>query len=248
MARTPHLKLRDGVFYWRRRIPSALVERLGCYELSLSLGTRDPLRARQCARRLSTGIEQLLAEPDWMDALSPTDARRHARRWLKRMLDEMEQTLASRPTWSAEVLEARRKAASETRTEFETKLAANDLSMGAALGRSLLAESGVAIANDAVAELGELPHFIHRAAVEYARHAESCLHGNFTLKPSDPAFLDLDPEPAEAKAPPPAPKLSDVVAQHLDSAGRDWTAQTKAQCECTFTLYERWQRAPDGRD
>ena len=60
MARPLHLFSRDGVFYWRRRLPRALARGAGPDHLCRSLDTADRSLARLRALRLSAVFEEVL--------------------------------------------------------------------------------------------------------------------------------------------------------------------------------------------
>ncbi|WP_119293439.1 site-specific integrase [Azohydromonas sediminis] len=57
-----HLTQRAGIFYFRARVPTHLVEAFGRSIVSLSLGTRDPSEARRRARERRVEFERALAQ------------------------------------------------------------------------------------------------------------------------------------------------------------------------------------------
>lgn len=60
MGHRLHLLKRNQVFWWRRRLPRALVLRGGPWEIRRSLGTAEPALARLRALKLTTAFEDVL--------------------------------------------------------------------------------------------------------------------------------------------------------------------------------------------
>lgn len=63
---TEHLIRRTGRYYYRRRVPIALVARMGRVEITRALGTADPAEARKRARVMAVEIDRLFAEAEAM--------------------------------------------------------------------------------------------------------------------------------------------------------------------------------------
>jgi Phage integrase family. len=61
MARHPHLVRRDGVFYWRRRVPHDLRTQIGRAQLVKSLFTSDRHHACQLSRRLDVAMDRVFS-------------------------------------------------------------------------------------------------------------------------------------------------------------------------------------------
>ena len=58
MRSQTHLYLRDGAYYFRRRIPQNLREHFkGKAEVRRALGTRDPREARRRVREMSVAVD-----------------------------------------------------------------------------------------------------------------------------------------------------------------------------------------------
>lgn len=88
MALSTNLVRRGGIYYFRCRVPTDLVARLGRAELSRSLATSYPDVARRRGRRAAHLVEQV-----WLlvrECMSPEQIDDVIRRWLKAELDKDE--------------------------------------------------------------------------------------------------------------------------------------------------------------
>jgi len=61
MSKTLHLRRKKGAYYWRRKIPSSLIKRIGRIELVRSLHTSDPKLARLRCRLMGVASDKLFA-------------------------------------------------------------------------------------------------------------------------------------------------------------------------------------------
>ena len=68
-----HLKRKGGRYYWRRRVPLDLKERIGKAELVRSLGTSDPREARELARLAGVEADAMFANLRAERDLPPPD-------------------------------------------------------------------------------------------------------------------------------------------------------------------------------
>lgn len=83
----PDLTVRDGIFYFRKRVPTALQVRVGRSEIKWSLGTRDPLRARESCRRLSSYYEGVMETVAKNPTLTKKDIDQLVRRHFEGMVE-----------------------------------------------------------------------------------------------------------------------------------------------------------------
>jgi hypothetical protein len=73
--RRVHVWSRDGLYFWRVRLPRRLAPRLGRAVIAWSLGTREPREARRRAARATAAFETFAAMLDSVPPLrQPTDA------------------------------------------------------------------------------------------------------------------------------------------------------------------------------
>ncbi len=66
-----HLTQRSGIYYFRARVPTHLVQAFGRSVVSLSLGTRDPAEARRRARERRVEFERALAQLQGASTCAP---------------------------------------------------------------------------------------------------------------------------------------------------------------------------------
>jgi hypothetical protein len=62
MANPSHVVNRNGVFYWRRRLPAHLVRTFGRSQLLISTQLRELRAARRLAHRLSVQFDRFLTD------------------------------------------------------------------------------------------------------------------------------------------------------------------------------------------
>lgn len=82
MSASSHLERRGAVYYYRRRLPRALSDRIGQRFLILSLKTREPMAARYIAAQLDAVFAKMTLETSdfWISKAQLQDFFRHAYR------------------------------------------------------------------------------------------------------------------------------------------------------------------------
>ena len=78
--------MRGGVFYYRMAVPKHLTERVGRAEVTASLRTRDPLRARLLCRNLSNAMDHLFEGLQRMTDLSQAEIEERIRGYFQNCL------------------------------------------------------------------------------------------------------------------------------------------------------------------
>lgn len=203
-----HLNQRGGMFNWRRKVPQALVSRLGRTHLTHSLRTSDRALATVRARRLSSAADRLFALAMSDTTLSPDQIDDLVRQWLEAALEEDEQHRAEaapgRPLYAVSVrerdpVEADLDLLADWLIDAREALAENDIRKVEADAQDILRDAGLDLDRCSQA-YRRLCRGLLRARVEMYRLAAARRVGDYKTQPIDPLFAqDAPRHPASGK-------------------------------------------------
>lgn len=216
-----HLKLDGARWVFRRRVPAALVSRLGKREMVRTIGPATVADARAEARRLGVLTDRVFAMA--RDGGDRERLAALAREWFRLDAEARGPVFIHQPQQDM--------TASAPLPAMDATMAA-ELETAAALAEEVLCRAGVAVADP---RAPGVPEVIERA-VRAARRAVA-------EEAAAPPAVEAAYPPATVPtvqhapiAPTDSPRLIELIEDHKDGMAGTWTAQTTAQNEATFRL------------
>jgi integrase len=258
-----NLVLRGRVFYFRRRVPADLWERLGRRELVRSLGTIDPRAARACACRLYLASEGLFTSLRATPMLTDAELSRLVQDFYASVLQGDDAVrLARAEPLPSNFVAAKRDFYGKVAARAREALGSDGFGEAREIAASLLRRQGIATATFSVAEWNQVRQAVLKAGIDVAEAMQARCAGDFEHEPKDRrlkmalAALAFEPTPAStpaAAAASPSASTSEPVAAgattskplselwpafcQQQTVSGAWESQTASQARATFRLF-----------
>lgn len=263
MGGIANLVLRGRVFYFRRRVPADLWERLGRRELVRSLATADPKAARARACQLYLGSEGLFMALRETPMLTDAELSRLVQDFYASVLQGDDAVrLARRDPLPPERVAAKHAFYGTVATRSREALASDRFGDAGAIAVSLLRRQGIATASFGVADWNQVRQAVLRAGIDVAEAMQARCVGDFEHEPKDRRLKIALAALASGSAPAPTPAAprpattaatSEPVAAGTASskplsqlwpafceqqiASGAWERQTSSQARASFRLF-----------
>lgn len=250
MSKTLHLRRRGGAYFWRRKVPQALLGRMSCNELVRSLQTSDPKQARLRGRLMTVASDKLFAMIEQQPILTTNQIdellREHFEACLQTDEEQRQRATPYRSVYtqtpagySLSPLEADLDTLSYLLSDAVDALAGNDI-RPVKVRASALAPSAVEGS----------PEYLHvcrgllRLDAELLRLALARRGGDYSVLPDDPLFSATAVSQAQA-APEKQysdPPLSEVVPKYLEwlSSQKDVSVHNVGQRKGTLRMLQEF--------
>ncbi|MDF2689648.1 MAG: integrase family protein [Microvirga sp.] len=263
MGGLANLVLRGRVFYFRRRVPADLRERLGRRELVRSLGTIDQRAARSNACWLYLASEGLFTGLRATPMLTDTELSRLVQDFYASVLrgDDAVRLVRAEPLPS-HLVAAKRDFYGKVAARAREALAGDGFGEAREIAASLLRRQGIATATFGVAEWNQVRQAVLKAGIDVAEAMQARCAGDFEHEPKDrrlkmalaslaselaPAPASVAPAaapststsehvPAEAAMSKPLSELWPAFCEQQTVSGA-WEGQTASQARATFRLF-----------
>lgn len=267
MSSVANVVQRGRTFYFRRRIPADLRQRLGRHELVRSLGTGDIRAAKLRAYRLYVAAEELFSTLRAMPMLTDDQIAHLVRDFYDTMLAGENAGRLTRGPLPEGVREARVAQYAAMAAKGREALAGNRLDEVAFVAEMMLKRQGIAIRDLAPADAAKAKQAMLRAGIDLSEALKARYEGDFNYEPRDkllkatlteppPKSWPVSAAPAAAATAPaaaattPVPREDDcalapkVPFEDRGKAFRDqqvqtkrWDNQTAAQAGATYRLF-----------
>lgn len=228
-----YLCKRGRIFYFRRAIPTHLVERFQRKEIKVSLRTRDEFTARICCREISNRFEKLMFRVARMPDLTKDKIDALLRGYFEGLLSKAEELAVMIPddpdidiTFEIDDLQS-------NQIDFKKRIGKRDYDNATLLdAEELLTTNGYRIPRKGNEEFEIICNGILRARSEQSRILGAMLQGDYeNTEPIDPLFKGvqfpgLPPVPGD-KSSPSASTVSSVINGYCDlKSDHDWVPKT----------------------
>lgn len=249
---TTSLVRRGAAYYFRRRVPIDLIDRIGRREVRVSLQTNDYRRARSVLVRMQARTENLFLLFRGNPMLTEADYHFYARWWYQACLDEhwgWKQLAAELPDKAGPINDDLINDRAKDEARILQELNRGDISRVEVHAQLALMEDGRSddLEND---DFPRLCAYMLRAALEANRRTQAEDKGDFGYETRDPLFKPL-PEPpkvqpvfafaAQPAAPydPKGPSLGDLVEPFINDKGllAKVASKTLNDYRTTLTLF-----------
>jgi integrase len=255
--------LRGRAFYFRRRVPADLRERLGRRELVRSLATVDPRAARTRAYRLYLASEGLFAGVRATPMLTDAELSLLVQDFYASVLQGDDAVrLARADPLPSRLVAAKRDFYGKVAARSREALASDGFGEAREIAATLLRRQGIATATFGVAEWNQVRQAVLKAGIDVAEAMQARCAGDFEYEPKDRrlkmALVALASEQAPAPTPAVLAAANSVTTSEPVAAGTAiskplselwpafceqqtvsgaWEKQTASQARATFRLF-----------
>ena len=263
MGGLANLVLRERIFYFRRRVPADLQERLGRREIVRSLGTTNPRTARSNACRLYLAAYGLFAGLRATPMLTDAELSRLVQDFYASVLQGDDAVrLARAEPLPVQFVAAKCDFYRKVAARAHEALACDGFGEAREIAASLLCRQGIATATFGVAGWNQVRQAVLKAGIDVAEAMQARCAGDFEHEPKDRrlkmALAALASEPASASTPAvpaaaPSATTSEPVAAgtvtllplselwpafcEQQTVSGAWEGQTASQARATFRLF-----------
>lgn len=250
-ARIPNVVRRNGAYYFRRCLPKELRLCLRRRELTFSLRTGDPIRARALSRRLYLLSEEIFARIDKTSMFTNDQLAKIAQCFYETVLEEENNARLRSGSIEPHVRDRKIAHYEQVAANAKESLALNEFDDSGFCTRVILSKLKLNASDEF--EFAQAAQAINRAGIELSQTIIARLNGDFNYEPRDQllkmalASVDLPDDVtlqgdkrgsesgSESKR-----VLSDLAKHFIEQqkvAGR-WDPQTAHQSRKSFELFE----------
>lgn len=251
MPRIPNVVRRNGGYYFRRALPKHLRLSLRRQEITFSLRTTDPVRARALSRRLYLLSEEIFARIDQTTMLTDDELAKIARCFYETLLEEENKDCLRGGPITPRVRDLRIAYHEQVAAEAKESLALSEFADSGLCTRMILSKLKLKPADDY--EFAQAAQAINRAGIELSQAIIARLKGDFNYEPEDQllrmalAEIDVSASPRRAgfnhkenersDSDTVFSKMVDRFVEQQKIAGR-WDGQTAQQSIKSFELFK----------